>query len=79
MARTRNSRFATILPMLKRERVGAIDWGLVAGKTNTIFAWDTPLTSGTQPEEWFHDIFHKDGKPYRDDEVELIRKLNGVQ
>jgi endo-1,4-beta-mannosidase len=79
MARTRNSRFATILPMLKREHVGAINWGFVDGKTNTIYAWDTPLPDGSQPVEWFHDIFHKDGKAYRDDEVELIRKLNGVQ
>ena len=79
MARTRNSRFATTLPMLKKEQVGAINWGFVDGKTNTIYAWDTPLPDGSQPVEWFHDIFHKDGKPYRDDEVQLIRKLNGVQ
>jgi hypothetical protein len=78
MARTRNSRFATILPMLKKEQVGAINWGFVDGKTNTIYAWDTPLPDGSQPVEWFHDIFHKDGTPYRDDEVRLIRKLNGV-
>jgi len=64
--------------MLKHEQVGAVNWGFVDGKTNTIYAWDTPLPDGSQPVEWFHDIFHKDGKPYRDDEVQLIRKLNGV-
>jgi endo-1,4-beta-mannosidase len=79
MARTRNSRFATVLPMLKNEKVGAINWGFVDGKTNTIYAWDTPLADGSQPTEWFHDIFKKDGTPYREDEVNLIRKLNGVQ
>ena len=78
MARTRNSRFSTILPMLKRENVGAINWGFVDGKTNTIYAWDTPIADGSQPIEWFHDIFRKDGKPYREDEVNLIKKLNGV-
>jgi hypothetical protein len=78
MARTRNSRFSTILPMLKKENVAAINWGFVDGKTNTIYAWDTPLPDGSQPIEWFHDIFHKDGTPYRQDEVNLIRKLNGV-
>ena len=79
MARTRNSRFATVMPMLKKENVAAINWGFVDGKTNTIYAWDTPLADGSQPIEWFHDIFKKDGTPYREDEVNLIKKLNGVQ
>tara|TARA_R110002050_G_scaffold171269_3_gene303289 strand:+ start:941 stop:2020 length:1080 start_codon:yes stop_codon:yes gene_type:complete len=76
MARTRNSRFSNILPLLKNENVGAINWGLVAGKSNTIYQWDTPITSGEEPIEWFHDIFRKDGTPYRQDEVNLIKKLN---
>ena len=75
MARTRNSRFANILPLLKKENVGAINWGLVAGKTNTKYAWDTPLPDSSEPTEWFHEVFWPDGKPYRDDEVGLIRKL----
>ena len=79
MARIRNSRFATILPMLKKENVAAINWGFVDGKTNTIYAWDTPLADGSQPVEWFHDILKKDGSPYREDEVNLIKKLNGVK
>jgi Cellulase (glycosyl hydrolase family 5) len=79
MARTRNSRFSTIMPMLKDNKVGAINWGLVAGKTNTIYAWDTPLPDGSEPVEWFHDIFRKDGTPYRTDEIALIKKLNGVK
>ena len=79
MARTRNSRFSTILPMLKSEHVGAINWGFVEGKTNTIYAWDTPMPDGKQPIEWFHDIFKTDGTPYREDEVNLIKRLNDVQ
>lgn len=79
MARTRNSRFANIMPMLKRENIGAINWGLVAGKSNTIYAWDAPLPNGNQPIEWFHDIFKKDGEAYRKDEVELIKKLNQIK
>jgi hypothetical protein len=76
MARTRNSRFSNILPLLKDENVGAINWGLVAGKSNTIYQWDTPIPSGEEPVEWFHDVFRKDGTPYRQDEVDLIKKLN---
>ncbi|QDA59672.1 glycoside hydrolase 5 family protein [Hymenobacter jejuensis] len=76
MARPRNSRFATVLPMMKKENVGAINWGLVDGKTNTKYAWDTPLADGSEPIEWFHEVFRKDGTPYRQDEVDLIKKLN---
>jgi len=76
MARTRNSRFVNILPLLKRENVGAINWGLVDGKTNTKYAWDTPLADGSEPSEWFHEVFRKDGSPYRRDEADLIKKLN---
>jgi hypothetical protein len=78
MARTRNSRFSTILPLLKNHRIGAINWGFVAGKSNTIYAWDTPVPSGEEPAEWFHDIFRKDGTAYRLDEVRLIQKLTAV-
>ena len=76
MARIRNSRFSNVLPVLKKENVGAINWGLVSGKTNTIYAWDTPVPSGEEPKEWFHDIFRKDGTPYKQEEVNLIRQLN---
>lgn len=76
MARTRNSRFSTIMPMLKSENVGAINWGFAAGKTNTIYAWDTPVPDGSQPIEWFHDIFFDNGTPYRLDEINLIKKMN---
>ncbi len=76
MARIRNSRFSNILPLLKKENVGAINWGFVNGKTNTIYAWDTPLKDGSQPVEWFHDIFWQNGTPYRQDEVDFIKKLN---
>jgi hypothetical protein len=76
MARSRNSRFANIMPMLKKENIGAINWGLVDGKSNTKYAWDVPLPDGGEPLEWFHDIFKKDGTPYRQDEIDLIKKMN---
>lgn len=76
MARTRNSRFSNIMPLLKEQNIGAINWGLVKGKSNTIYQWNTPIESGEEPIEWFHDVFRKDGTPYRQDEVNLIKKLN---
>jgi hypothetical protein len=77
MARPRNSTFENTMPILKRENVGAINWGFVSGKTNTIYAWDTPMPDGAEPKVWFHDIFRKDGTPYKKEEVDLIKKLNG--
>lgn len=79
MARPRNSRFSTILPLLKKQNVGAINWGFVSGKTNTIYAWDTPMSDGGEPIEWFHDIFTKEGVPYRMEEILLIKKMNDVK
>ena len=75
MARLRNSTFFNIMPMLKKENVAAINWGLVAGKTNTKYAWDTPMPDGAEPKVWFHEIFRPDGTPYDPKETALIRSL----
>jgi hypothetical protein len=77
MARTRGSRFQNIMPMLKEEKIGAINWGLVAGKSNTMYAWDTPMPDGSEPEVWFHDIFRQDGSVYDPEEIDLIKSLTG--
>jgi hypothetical protein len=79
MARGNGSTFDTILPLAKRYNVGAINWGLVAGKTQTYLPWDSwqrPYVL-LQPPIWFHDVFHVDGTPYRQHEVDLIRSLTG--
>jgi hypothetical protein len=76
MARPLGSTFAAILPILREERVGAYNWGLVSGKTQTIYPWDSWEKSYTsEPKPWFHDIFHKDGTPYDPAETKLIRKM----
>ncbi|MFI5195335.1 MAG: glycoside hydrolase family 2 TIM barrel-domain containing protein, partial [Chitinophagales bacterium] len=77
MARPRNSTFFNIMPLLKKENVGAINWGLVAGKTNTKYAWDKPMPDGADPKPWFHEIFRPDGTPYDPKETDLIRSLTG--
>jgi hypothetical protein len=74
MARTNKSTFKENLPVLKKSNVGAINWGLVSGKTNTIFPWGSKLGS-PEPQVWFHDIFRKDGTPFDPDEVKLIKEL----
>ena len=73
MARTRNCTFQSHLPIFNKEDIGAINWGLVSGKTNTIYMWDSVYTA--EPDVWFHDILRKDGTPYDEKEIELITKL----
>ncbi len=77
MARGAGSTFDTVLPIAKRYHVAAINWGLVNGKTQTNFPWDSwerPYVL-RPPAIWFHDVFHRDGTPYRQAEADLIRRL----
>lgn len=76
MARGAGSTFDTILPIAKKYRVAAINWGLVKGRSQTYLPWDSwqhPYILDT-PTVWFHDVFYEDGTPYRSQETDLIRK-----
>ncbi len=76
MARGNGSTFEGILPIFHQHRVGAYNWGLVDGKSQTIYPWDSWKNTYTaEPDPWFHDVFRRDGTPYDDAEVRLIRKL----
>ena len=77
MARPLGSTFDMVLPIAKTHHVAAINWGLVAGKTQTYLPWDSwqrPYVL-EKPAVWFHEIFYPDGKPYREQEVKIIREL----
>jgi hypothetical protein len=79
MARGAGSTFDNDLPVAKKYHVAAINWGLVAGKTQTYYPWDSwerPYTL-SQPTVWFHEVFRQDDTPYRQHEVDLIRELTG--
>jgi Cellulase (glycosyl hydrolase family 5) len=79
MARGAGSTFDGSLPIAKKYNVAAINWGLVAGKTQTYLPWDSwerPYVL-LQPTIWFHEVFRNDGTPYREHEVLLIRELTG--
>jgi len=79
MARPRNSTLEGILPIAKKYKVAAINWGLVAGKTQTWFPWDSWQKAYTdrQPTMWFHDILYGNGKPYSEEETEFLRSITG--
>ena len=79
MARVNGSTFQAILPYLKEQKVAAYNWGFVAGKTQTIYPWDSWRKAYTaEPPVWFHDILRQDGTPYDPKEVEVIRSLTGA-
>ncbi|MCM8816434.1 MAG: 1,4-beta-xylanase [Candidatus Omnitrophica bacterium] len=74
LARIYGSTFQTHLPLFFKYNVGAINWGLVSGKTQTIYpysSWDKRFEK--EPDVWFHDIFRSDGRPYEPTEVDFTK------
>jgi hypothetical protein len=79
MARGNGSTFQGTLPIAKKYNVAAINWGLVAGRTQTYLPWDSwqhPYTD-RKPAIWFHEIFRTDGTPYSAEEVAFIKQITG--
>ena len=77
MARGNGSTFEGSLPVAKKYNVAAMNWGLVAGKSQTYLPWDSwqkPYTD-RKPAIWFHEVFQTDGEPYRPAEVKFIREI----
>jgi hypothetical protein len=78
MARPAGSTFEPHLGWMKEQRVAAYNWGFVDGKSQTIYPWDSwKKPYAAEPREWFHDIFRRDGTPYRAEEVKYIRRVTG--
>ncbi len=75
MMRINNSFFQNIMPMLKKQSIGAISWGLVTGKTNTRYPWSKFKNDSLAYKIWFHDIFYDYGTPYDPVEIDTIMAL----
>jgi Cellulase (glycosyl hydrolase family 5) len=76
LARSLGSTVEGILPVAKQHNVGAFNWGLVAGKTQTYLPWDSwDHPDLTPPAEWFSDLLQLDGRPYLDSDVRTIRNV----
>ncbi len=76
LARTNDSQPVTHLPVFREHGVHCINWGLVRGKTNTVWKWGAP-EGAPEPNPGFHDLFWQDGSPYREEEAETFRALRG--
>ncbi len=75
LARKAGCLFETHLPLFKQEKIGCYNWGLVSGKTQTIYSWEDAIETGEEPSLWFHDILRADGTPYRKEEAQVIEEL----
>jgi hypothetical protein len=76
LARGAGSTFRAILPYFKQEKIGAYNWGAVAGKTQTIHGWETwQKPNLSEPSPWHHDILRPDGTPHDPAETALIKSL----
>jgi len=73
MARPIGSLFETHIPLFNEQNVTAINWGLVDGKTNTIYPWNSP-EGAPPPAIWFHDIFWPNGTAFDTNETTLIKE-----
>lgn len=68
--------FENHMPLFAKENIGCLNWGLVSGKTQTIYPWESwGKPYDHEPEIWFHDIFRRDGTPYSKKEVDFIKRM----
>ena len=64
-----------LLSVFKDAGVGAINWGLVDGRTQTRFPWRSWTEQVDVDEPWFHELLHPDGTAYDVREIETFRRL----
>jgi hypothetical protein len=77
LARPMKSRFETHLPIFRERKIGAIHWGLVSGKTQTVYPWWSWFDElpAPEPELWFHDVLRPDGSAFDPAEVAFLRRI----
>ena len=83
VARSHGSNFDTILPLFADKNIGAMHWGFVSGKTQTIYPWRSWVSVirfwdglfSDSPNPWHHDLLYSDGTAYDPSEVDLISSL----
>jgi HpiC1 cyclase/Cellulase (glycosyl hydrolase family 5) len=74
MARTFGSTIPDVLPDLQELGVASYNWGLVNGDQQTHWPWGSPpQTETTEPPLWFHDLYRRDGTPYKPEEIQLYQ------
>ena len=76
LARGQENTFQNMLPLFKEKGIAAINWGFVAGKTNTVFPWSSWQEEfDSLPEVWHHDIYLPDKTPFDQKEIDFLKEL----
>jgi hypothetical protein len=79
LSRQTQNDFTTVLPWFREQKIAAINWGLVSGRSQTIYpwiSWNMPFRQ--EPTPWFHDILRPDGSPFDHAETAVIQALTGA-
>lgn len=58
----------------RKENIGVLSFGLYDSKMQCKFHWDS-MKGAKEPKVWFHDIFHADGTPYDQKEIDFIKEI----
>ena len=61
LARAHGNTFEHILRYFKANNIGAINWGLVKGKTPTYLPWNWNESKSDEPLLYHNDVFNSDG------------------
>ncbi|NND68684.1 MAG: 1,4-beta-xylanase, partial [Halioglobus sp.] len=83
MARGHDSTLESIMPLFAEQDIGAIHWGFVSGKSQTIYPWSSWIgiarwwsgLFGDEPDPWHHDMLRANGSPYNQEEVSFVSSL----
>ena len=76
LARGEKNTVITVMPIAKSYNVGMINWGFADGKEQTKFPWDSWEKRYTaDPPVWHHLLFKADYSPYKQEEIDFIRKM----
>ena len=81
LARGHENTFDSILPIFAQNHIGAMNWGFVSGKTQTIYPWRSWVFIirlwdrlwSKEPNPWHHDLLRPDGTAYSNNEIDSIR------
>ena len=53
-----------------------MNWGFVAGKTNTIFPWSSWTKKfDSMPKVWHNDIYRPDKSPFSEQEISFLKSM----
>ena len=76
LARGEQNTFQIMLPLFKVKEIAAVNWGFVAGKTNTAFPWSSwQVEFDSLPKIWHHDIYLPDKTPYDEKEIAFLKDI----